>query len=134
VLAVARDFLACRKELVGRLDGQSLRFDLDLSNRCFKAVGLLASSNLRELNLNDTPVLNLTPLSTLVNLESPNLENTPVENLTPLSNLVNLTELRLTSFSSLGLTRRQDILDWVKYAVQPDRSPLAHLVNLRIYP
>jgi len=98
LLAIAERFLALRQELVVAID-QSMGFNFEnhdeafednLFERGFKAVGLLASTNLRYLRLNDTPVRDLSPLSTLKDLEGLDLRGTLVTDLSPLATLTNL--------------------------------------------
>jgi len=101
-------------------------------DRCFKAVGLLATTNLQDLDLTGLPVIDLTPLSTLTNLEILYLNNTPVTDLYPLSFLPNLgyfdlSDTRVTDLRPLAALTNLRAL-YLK-GVHADRAPIQSLID-----
>jgi len=91
----ARDFLESRKALESRMDEHgrlSLRGQ-DPLDRSYRALGLLAGSNLRELTLVGIHVTDIGPLSTLTKLRFLGMQNTAVHDHSPLSTLTSLQRL-----------------------------------------
>lgn len=91
--------------------------------------------NLNRLNLHGTPVSDLSPLTPLINLKELDLGNTEVRDLTPLKKLQNLEVVRLgntevTDITPLkALERLKELkLNMVKVS---DLSPLLELENLQ---
>jgi len=149
LLGIAKRFLSLRRELVANMVGGSLRgraFREGVLERCFKAVALLASANVRVLHLEHIGVHDLTPLASLtslthlyvgentvnptplahlVTLEVLHLVRTPVQDLTTLAHLVNLEGLSL-----FGTLVNLKWLDLQRTQVE-NLTPLAHLDNLR---
>jgi len=173
LVRTAERFLALRDELLaGVRCGWSTLFHFslearklylrDLNNdvfeRCFKAIGLLASSSLtrldstgarivdlsplatlvmlKELNVGSpgNPFLDLTPLASLVNLKVLSL-STRAADLTPLASLVNLGSLCLEGYQGVDLTVLMSLVNLKKLILtgirEADLTRLAFLVNLK---
>jgi len=141
LLRITEDFLACGETLRGGQTGPTgarsfyaRRLDGDLFNRCFKAIGLLASSDLWLLDLSGTGVVELTPLAPLVSLIHLYLSRTNVHDLTPLAPLVSLERLDLDHTQVVDLTPLAPLVNLEALELSRTRvvvlTPLAHLGNL----
>jgi Leucine-rich repeat (LRR) protein len=118
--------------LVGSMKSE----ELDLENSQITDLKPLSGLvELKQLNLGNTPVEDLSPLSGLVELEELYLGNTQVTNLTPLSGLVNLKTLSLFSTPVTDLKPLRGLVELVSldlYNTQVvDITPLSGLFELQ---
>jgi len=134
----AEIFLMLGDELAAGIDGKffdASRLGEGVFDRCFKAIGLLASSQLIALDLRGTQVDDLTPLAPLTSLEWLNLDGTQVCYLAPLADLVNLKVLSLkdTQVVEIEPLARLGNLEelYLDDTRVSDLEPLADLVNLK---
>ena len=112
--------------------------ELNVENRGIQDLtGLQFAINLDNLELRDNQISDLSPLASLTNLRRLGLRDTSVSDLSPVRNLTNLTHLsfRNTLVSDLsplaGLINLDNI--WFNAGAKiSDFSPLAGLINLRI--
>jgi len=144
----ASSFLALREVLVAEMVEDTLeavswkkygsaghsRQTVVVSPRCLTATGLLASTNLRVLDLCLLEVRDLTPLAYLVNLTDLRFLENPVRDLAPLATMVNLKRLQLTNTQVDDLTPLASLTKLELLGLRGtqviDLTPLASLVNL----
>jgi len=137
LLRTAEGFLALREVLMGGIV-KDVFMASNLGDcvftRCFKAVGLLTSLNLRMLNLTGAEVTDLTPVAPLVDITALYLTGTPIVDLALLVPLVNLKQLYLenTRVVDIGPVASLVNLEVLKMTgtTVVDVAPLASLINL----
>jgi len=138
LMGVATRFLHCRRELM-TMKGvkQSFRRSLEneaLMSRCFKAIGLLATTELQQLDRSFSRLVDLTPLFILTNLERLQLNNNHVTDLRPLSTLTNLTCLGLEKNHVSNLLPLSSLTSLTELLLQENQAtdlrPLSSLTSL----
>ena len=114
-----------------------LEGELDLSNTALDDLSTLASqvSTIRSLNLKNTQVSDLSPLSDLTQLIHLNLTNTPVSDVSPLSGLTNLKFLSLSGTSVWDVSPLDKLTNLQELHLSRTRvtnvSPLAKLHQMK---
>ena len=109
--------------------------DLNVQNRDIQDLtGLQFASNLRSLNLDDNQISNLSPLAGLIKLHDLGVNGNPVSDLLPLTGLSNLTYLNIGHINSTDLSPLAGLINLKGIAFSneslSDLSPLAGLINL----
>jgi len=88
-------YLQLRKDLMSWVDDTTLKLTASKFTAAFKGVTLLASTKIARLDISETPAVDLSPLSNLINLKDLVLWDTFVTDISPVSSLKNLKILDL---------------------------------------
>lgn len=133
---VALSFLDCKDTLLNAIRiNQSLHGTFfGISKLCFRALGLLASSRIRKLDLTMIPIADLTPVTRLIKLRILYASDTRVEDVSPLATLANLSELDLSFNPIKEISPLAALLKLRKLLLSETRvvdlTPLSNLVGL----
>ena len=133
LLALSNKFPSELIEEILSFDGNY--FKLDLENTEITDISPLSKlTNLTYLNLGDNKITDVSPLSKLTNLTNLRLGSNHITNISPLSNLSNLTSLNLkynkiTDIKPLRSLTNLTYLNLYKNQIE-DISPLSGLTNL----
>jgi len=133
---IVRRFLARRDDLAKAIKDGQLELTPKLYYLAYPALGLLASSHLRILNLSNKPIQDLKILAGLTNMIHLSLERTLVSNLWPLSDLQNLRRLQLENTPVQDLRTLSGLLALealhLHGSLIDDLSPLSPMLGLQL--